>query len=110
MFIFPPLHIGLFSPLQVPDRLPEGIYADKRPYLRPQLAAVHLIQEGERIALVDTGTNDSLGDAALDELGYSAEQVDYILLTLFTSIAGGAGLMMQHFPNAPWWSIRAGRT
>ena len=38
---------------------------------------------------------------ALDELGVSIEQVDYILLThIHLDHAGGAGLMMQRFPNA----------
>ncbi len=79
------------------------IYTVDALYLRPQLAAVHLIKENERVALVDTGTNDSLPRVmgALDELGISIEQVDYILLThIHLDHAGGAGLMMQRFPNA----------
>ena len=80
-----------------------GIYTVDALYLRPQLAAVHLITENGRVALVDTGTNDSLPRVmgALDELGVSIEQVDYILLThIHLDHAGGAGLMMQRFPNA----------
>ena len=80
-----------------------GIYAVDAHYLRPRLAAIHLIREHDRVALVDTGTNDSLPRVmgALDELGVSVEQVDYILLThIHLDHAGGAGLMMQRFPNA----------
>lgn len=81
----------------------DGIYAVDALYLRPRLAAVHLIKEGDRVALVDTGTNDSLPRVmcALDELGVSSQQVDYIFLThIHLDHAGGAGSMMQHFPNA----------
>ncbi len=81
----------------------DGIYAVDAHYLRPCLAAVHLIKENGRVALVDTGTNDSLPRvlSALDELGVSIEQVDYILLThIHLDHAGGAGLMMRRFPNA----------
>ena len=80
-----------------------GIYAVDALYLRPRLAAVHLIKEDARVALVDTGTNDSLPHVlgALKELGVSIDQVDYILLThIHLDHAGGAGLMMQRFPNA----------
>ena len=80
-----------------------GIHAVDAHYLRPRMAAVHLIEAADRVALVDTGTNDSLSRviAALDELGYSKEQVEYIFLThIHLDHAGGAGLMMQHFPNA----------
>ena len=80
-----------------------GIYAVDALYLRPRLAAVHLIKEGDRVALVDTGTNDSLPRviSALDELGVSIQQVDYIFLThIHLDHAGGAGLMMRQFPNA----------
>ena len=80
-----------------------GIYTVDALYLRPRLAAVHLITENDRVALVDTGTNDSLPRVmgALEELGVSTEQVDYILLThIHLDHAGGAGLMMRRFPNA----------
>lgn len=80
-----------------------GIFAVDALYLRPRLAAVHLIVEDGSVALVDTGTNDSLPRVmgALDELGASIKQVDYILLThIHLDHAGGAGLMMQQFPNA----------
>ncbi len=81
----------------------DGIYAVDAHYLRPRLAAIHLIKGDGRVALVDTGTNDSLPRVmgALDELGVSIEQVDYILLThIHLDHAGGAGLMMRRFPNA----------
>lgn len=80
-----------------------GIYAVDAHYLRPKLAAVHVIDENGHVALVDTGTNDSVPfvTRALEEIGVAADQVDYILLThIHLDHAGGAGLMMRTFPNA----------
>ena len=81
----------------------DGIYAVDAHYLRPKLAAVHLIEQSGRVAVVDTGTNDSFPFVmdALGEIGVSATDVDYVLLThVHLDHAGGAGLMMRIFPNA----------
>ncbi len=81
----------------------DGIYAVDSGYTGPDVAAIHLIEEGGRAALVDTGNNDSLRHAleALAETGLSAESVDFVLLThIHLDHAGGAGAFMQAFPNA----------
>lgn len=81
----------------------DGIYAVDSGYTGPDVAAIHLIEEGGRAALVDTGNNDSLRHVleALAETGLSAESVDYVLLThIHLDHAGGAGAFMQAFPNA----------
>lgn len=80
-----------------------GIFAIDADYVRPQLAAIHLIVENGRAAFVDTGCNNSLPNvmAALDELGIAPGSVDYVILThIHLDHAGGAGAMMQTFPNA----------
>ena len=80
-----------------------GIFAIDADYLRPKLAAIHLIIENGRAAFVDTGCNSSLPNAlaALDEACISPDKVDYVILThIHLDHAGGAGLMMQHFRNA----------
>lgn len=80
-----------------------GILAFDSGYVRTTLAAIHLIVENGRAAFVDTGTNDSLPRAleALALVGLTAEAVDYVLLThIHLDHAGGAGAMMQAFPNA----------
>lgn len=80
-----------------------GILAFDSGYVRTTLAAIHLITENGRAAFVDTGTNDSLPRAleALALVGLTAEAVDYVLLThIHLDHAGGAGAMMQAFPNA----------
>lgn len=80
-----------------------GIHAVDAHYLRPKLAAVHLVEGSGHVAVVDTGTNDSLPYVtdALGEIGVTAAQVDYVLLThIHLDHAGAAGLMMRKFPNA----------
>lgn len=80
-----------------------GIHAFDAGYVRPQLAAIHLIVENGRVAFVDTGSNDALpcAERALAQLGLSADAVDYIFLThIHLDHAGGAGSMMRAFPNA----------
>ena len=84
-------------------RYEHGIFAIDADYVRPQLAAIHLIVENGRAAFVDTGCNNSLPNvmAALDELGIAPGNVDYVILThIHLDHAGGASAMMQTFPNA----------
>lgn len=80
-----------------------GIIAFDAGYVRPILAAIHMIVENGRVAFVDTGSNDSLPNAlvALERCGLTATAVDYVILThIHLDHAGGAGRMMQAFPNA----------
>jgi len=80
-----------------------GIIAFDSGYVRPILAAIHLIVENNRVAFVDTGTNESLPNvlAALKRIGVAVDAVDYVILThIHLDHAGGAGAMMQVFPNA----------
>jgi hydroxyacylglutathione hydrolase len=80
-----------------------GISAVESGFNRPFLAAVHLIVEQGRVALVDTGTHDSVARVllAIEGKGLTAEDVDYVLLThVHLDHAGGAGQFMRLFPNA----------
>lgn len=80
-----------------------GIFAIDADYVRPNLAAIHLIVENGRAAFVDSGCNHSVPNvlAALDELGIPHNNVDYVILThVHLDHAGGAGAMMRCFPNA----------
>jgi glyoxylase-like metal-dependent hydrolase (beta-lactamase superfamily II) len=72
-------------------------------YIRPKLAAVHLIIENGRAAFVDTGTNRSVPSMlkALAEQGLTPADVDYVFLThVHLDHAGGAGTLMHALPNA----------
>jgi glyoxylase-like metal-dependent hydrolase (beta-lactamase superfamily II) len=80
-----------------------GIVAFDAGYVRPILAAIHVVVEDGRVAFIDTGSNDALPNAlvALASLGLDTDAVDYVILThIHLDHAGGAGSMMAAFPNA----------
>jgi glyoxylase-like metal-dependent hydrolase (beta-lactamase superfamily II) len=80
-----------------------GIYAFDAGYVRPLLAAIHLIESEGRVAFVDTANFEVMPQAlaALATRGLGPEAVDYVILThIHLDHAGGAGVMMQAFPNA----------
>jgi glyoxylase-like metal-dependent hydrolase (beta-lactamase superfamily II) len=84
-------------------RHPDGITAVDTEYIRPGLAAAHLIVQDGRAAFVDVGTNHSVPYllAALDELGVAPDAVDFVLLThVHLDHAGGAGKLIQALPSA----------
>ena len=80
-----------------------GIVAFDAGYVRPILAAIHMVIENDRVAFIDTGSNDALPNAlaALGKLGLGVDAVDYVILThIHLDHAGGAGSLMAAFPNA----------
>jgi len=81
----------------------DGLYLIDTDYVRPGLAASHLLVDDGRAAFIDTGTGLAAPKllGALDELGIARAQVDYLFLThVHLDHAGGAGQMMQALPNA----------
>lgn len=84
-------------------RLDDGITAIDTEYERPLQDASHLLVEQGRAAFVDTGNNDSVPLLldALAQQDLDVADVDYVFLThIHLDHAGGAGLLMQHLPNA----------
>jgi glyoxylase-like metal-dependent hydrolase (beta-lactamase superfamily II) len=80
-----------------------GVSAIDADYLRPGLAAIHLIRENGQVALVDTGTLSSVSAVmnALEEKNLAPEDVTYVFLThIHLDHAGGAGEFMHRFQNA----------
>lgn len=80
-----------------------GIHALDSGFGRPRMDAIHLIVDQGRVAIIDTGTYESvpLMRAALQQLKLDADAVDYVILThVHLDHAGGAGLLMQQLPNA----------
>ncbi len=80
-----------------------GITAIDADYVRPGLAASHLVVDGGRAAFVDTGTSLSVPNllAALEAKDVDPADVDWVLTThVHLDHAGGAGALMQALPNA----------
>ncbi len=79
------------------------IYTVDALYYQPQLAAIHLIRSGDRLCIIDTGTQYSVTqvETAIKQLGLSFDHVDYIILThIHLDHAGGAGALMSLCKNA----------
>ena len=85
------------------SEFPAGITAIDTDYVRPRLAASHLVVDGGRAAFVDTGTTPGVPNllAALALKGIDPADVDWVLTThVHLDHAGGAGELMRHLPNA----------
>ncbi len=80
-----------------------GISAIDSVYDRRMQTAIHLLVEGGRAALIDTGTSHAVPQvlAALEARDIAPDQVDYVILThVHLDHAGAAGQLMARFPNA----------
>ncbi len=83
--------------------LNDGITAIDTEYAHPLHDASHLIVEDGSAAFVDTGVNNSVPMLldALVQQDLDAGDVEFVFLThIHLDHAGGAGLLMQHLPNA----------
>lgn len=80
-----------------------GICAIDAQYHRPKRAAIHLIIEQGKAAIVDTGTTFSI-DGVIETLknkNIAHEDVEYVMLThIHLDHAGGASECMRQFPKA----------
>ena len=79
-----------------------GISAIDADYLRPGLAAIHLIVENGKAALVDTGTSSSVPGVleVLQKKNLAPADVAYVFVThIHLDHAGGAGEFMRHLPD-----------
>jgi len=81
----------------------DGIHVIDTGFHRPRFDASHLVVEDGHGAFVDTGTNHAVPRllASLEAVGLAREDVDWVIAThVHLDHAGGAGLLMQHLPNA----------
>ena len=86
-----------------PIDYPDGVTTIDVAYVRSGFAASHLIVENGYAAFIDTGTSLSvpLLLKVLAEKGISREKVTHVMPThVHLDHAGGAGALMQEFPNA----------
>jgi hydroxyacylglutathione hydrolase len=80
-----------------------GICAVDSVYDRRLQTAIHLLIEGRRAAVIDTGTSHAVPRVleALQAHGIGPAQVDYVILThVHLDHAGGAGQLMARLPQA----------
>ncbi len=84
-----------------------GIFAIDADYIRPYMATVHLVKEGQGAEaegiLIDTGTTYSIPFVmqALQQQSLKPEQIKAVCLThIHLDHAGGAGELMRVLPNA----------
>ncbi len=72
-------------------------------FSRPRMAACYLVEAGDAVAVIETGTNDTVPRVlrALAARGRTPEDVQYVIVThVHLDHAGGAGSLMQACPNA----------
>ncbi len=80
-----------------------GIYQIDADYVVPGTACVYLIRQDDRLALVETGTANTVPHilSVIEQIGLTPDHVDYVIPThIHLDHAAGAGSMMQHCPNA----------
>jgi len=85
------------------EHLDHGITVVDTGFVRERFDASYLVAENGRGAFIDTGTNNAVPRllTSLQERDLEPDQVDWVILThVHLDHAGGAGLLMQHLPNA----------
>lgn len=81
----------------------DGIAAIDAHHIRPGLAAIHLLVEGDKAAIIDTGTNFSVPGVleVMRQKNLRPENIAYVIVThVHLDHAGGAGEMLRLFPEA----------
>lgn len=104
--LFPPPVFRFVANLMTPKTPlthPHGIVTLDAEYVRPGLAAVHLILEQSHAVLIDTGTHTAVPHvlAELAARGVPPENVDYVIVThVHLDHAGAAGHFLVACSNA----------
>lgn len=83
--------------------LAQGIYCIDALYIKPRLASIYLLRDGDEAALIETGTSHSIDNvlATLERLQIDPAQVKYVIPShVHLDHAGGAGEMMRRFEQA----------
>jgi hydroxyacylglutathione hydrolase len=83
--------------------LGDGLLVIDAGYLKPDLAAIHVLHDQGRVGIIDTGTVHSVSRVmtTLDLMGLNPSAVDWVILThVHLDHAGGAGAIMAALPAA----------
>ncbi len=83
--------------------LSQGVHCIDALYVKPEVASIYLLREGDEVAIIETGTYHSMENvlATMAELGIADSQVKYVIPThVHLDHAGGAGAMMRQFRQA----------
>ena len=81
----------------------QNIFCFDANYYRKNFAAIHFVNQNNKILIIDTATNHSAKRLlnTLHSMNISPESVEWIVLThVHLDHAGGAGLLMKMCPNA----------
>ncbi|EXJ13458.1 MBL fold metallo-hydrolase [Imhoffiella purpurea] len=85
------------------EQIDDGIYCIETGLYRHGLAACYLVRSEERLAFIDTGTDNSVPGllGVIEAIGLTPEHVDYVIPThVHLDHAGGSGRLMATCPNA----------
>jgi len=80
-----------------------GITCVDTAFHRPRMAAIYLLEQDGRVAIIETGTAPQVHRVldALEKAGHGVDAVDYVIVThVHLDHAGGAGALMETLPNA----------
>jgi glyoxylase-like metal-dependent hydrolase (beta-lactamase superfamily II) len=83
--------------------LAHDIYCVDALYIKPKVASIYLLREGDEVAIIETGTSHSLANllATMTRLGIHEDQVKYVIPThVHLDHAGGASAMLHQFSQA----------
>ena len=81
----------------------QNIFCFDANYFRKNFAAIHFVNQNNKVLIIDTATNHSAKRflKTLQNMSISPESVEWIVLThVHLDHAGGAGLLMKMCPNA----------
>ena len=82
---------------------PYGIFRIDADYVSPGVACVYLLRQGDRLALIETGTANTVPHvlAAIASMGLTPEHLDWVIPThIHLDHAAGAGALIAQCPNA----------
>lgn len=91
------------TPKNLSTDLGDGITLIDTAFQRPQMAACYLMEQDDEVAIIETGTKDTvpLIFDVLTQKKIAASQVKYVIVThVHLDHAGGAGQLMDALPNA----------